>query len=201
MLQRLLQATWQNPLTSGIFGIDSGPSSQENSQYGALNSSSGFATGMGESDLSTASNFMQAIVSGDSAKISKVLAPQISGIQKRAQEQKQTTSQFGNRSGGTNASMQTVDDSAKSDVNKMISDLTGSAVSGLASTGSGLLSAGMYGEMSLFGEGKMMQDQKAAKWQDLFKSIASISTSALGAIPGNPGGFADVAGNAAGGMS
>src|ERR1019366_8974321 len=182
----LLASLWMKPLMLGFFGIDMAPSGQENSQYGALNSSSGFATNLGEADLSSASTFMQAIVSGDSAKISKVLAPQISGIQKRAQEQKQTTSQFGNRSGGTNASMQTVDDSAKSDVNKMISDLTSSSVSGLASTGSGLLSAGMSGNEALFGEGKAMQDQKAAKWNDLFKSIASVSTSVFGAIPGNP---------------
>ena len=89
-----------------MFGIGFGPSSQEKNQYGETGALANFATGEGEKDILASDNFWQAILSGDPSKISQVLGPQISGINKRAQQQKKTAGEFGNRGGGTNAGMQ-----------------------------------------------------------------------------------------------
>jgi hypothetical protein len=63
-------------------------------------------TNEGAAGLSSAADYFKALMSGDQAKMSQVLAPQISVIQNQKQQQLNTASQFGNRSGGTNASMQ-----------------------------------------------------------------------------------------------
>jgi hypothetical protein len=129
---------------SGLFG---GSNPTLNQDIGNVGANAGFASQKGQSDISQASDFESAILSGDMSKISKVLAPQISGIQKRAQQKKQTNAQFGDRSGGTNAENQMIGDNATSDVNKMISDLTGSAATNLGEMGKGLLAQGEAGYM------------------------------------------------------
>lgn len=63
-------------------------------------------TAEGTKGLSSAADYFKALMSGDSAKMSQVLAPQISIIKGQNQQRLNTTAQFGNRSGGTNASMQ-----------------------------------------------------------------------------------------------
>ena len=60
-----------------MFGIDMGPSGQENTQLGTLSSASGVATNQGEGDISASDQFMRAILSGDATKTSQALAPQI----------------------------------------------------------------------------------------------------------------------------
>ena len=165
------------------FGIDMAPSGQEQSQYGALTGASGFATGLGESDLSASSKFMQAILSGDASKISQALAPQISSAKTSAAQTQKTNAEMGNRSGGTAASNNAASDKVHSDITDLIGGLTGNAASSLGSQGSGLLGQGMEGEEAGFGEAKTMQQQRAAKWNDLFNSIGST----FGAVAGMPG--------------
>lgn len=121
---------------SGLFG---GSNPTLNSQLGTLGGIAGNTSSQGVSDVSSASKFFQSILSGDT----KSLAPQIGGIQKQGQQQKQTLSQFGNRSGGTNASAQTIDDKTKSSINDMIASLTGGAASSLGSLGTSLIGQGL----------------------------------------------------------
>jgi hypothetical protein len=166
-----------------VFGIDQGPSTQENTQYGNLTSTSGFAANAGEGDLTASSDFMKSILSGDPAKIGQVLGPQIRAIQGQGQQKKQTLAQFGNRGGGTNATAQTIGDNTRSSINDMISSLTGSAVSGLNNTGQNLLGMGMSGFGTAFGEANTMQQQRAAKWNDIFSSIGDTA----GMVAGFPG--------------
>jgi hypothetical protein len=166
-----------------MFGVGFGPSKNEKSNYNALSGFAGFAGGHGEKDIGTAEDWMQGILSGDPAKISKLLGPQIKGIQDRAQQTKQTAAEFGNRSGGTNASMQMVDDNVHSDINSMIDSLTGGAVSQIGSMGQNLLGMGMQGEHAAFGDAKTMQEQEQAKWKDIFDSISGV----VGAVAGMPG--------------
>lgn len=166
-----------------MFGIDMGPSKQEQQQYGNLTSASGFATGLGESDLSKSSDFMSSILSGDSSKISQALAPQIGAAKGSGQQQNMTTAQFGNRSGGTNASVAGTNDKVHSDITGLIGSLTGSSVSGLSSAGSGLLSTGISGTQTAFGDATQMQKQRSDMVNDIFGSIASTA----GAVAGVPG--------------
>ena len=166
-----------------MFGIDMAPSGQEKSQFNQLNQSSGFATGLGEGDLTASSDFMRGLLSGDPTKVSQALAPQIKAIQDRSQQQKNTTAQFAPRSGGTAATTANIDTAAKGDLTTLTGELTGGAATSLASTGAGLLSAGMTGNEAGFSEAKTMQDQQAAKWGDIISSIAST----VGTVAGIPG--------------
>lgn len=184
-----------------MFGIDEGPSKQQNSQYGDLTSASGFATGLGESDLTASSNFMQAILSGDPTKISQVLAPQISAEKTSAQQQNKTAAEFGTRSGGTAASTAATNDKVHSDITNLVASLTGGAASSLASTGSSLLSTGISGDATGFGEATQLQKQRASKIGDIFSSGAGLASGILSGLPMGPGSFGDIGSNIFGAIS
>src|SRR5512146_1265269 len=103
-----------------MFGIGGGPSSQEKQAYGGLNSLTGFQSSHGQNDIAGAEKWIQALLSGDRSKTSELLAPQISDLKSRAGQQLMTNAQFGNRSGGTNASNQMTEDNVNSQINRMI---------------------------------------------------------------------------------
>jgi hypothetical protein len=170
--------------TIAFFGIGEGPSSSENQQYGNLAAGANFATNEGESAISSSNNFWQAILSGDPTQVSKVLGPEFSAINKQAQQKKKTNAEFGNRSGGTNAENQSIDDTARSTVDSSISSLTGSAASALGASGSSLLAAGMSGHEAAFSAANTIQQQRSAQLNDIFKSITSIASAFL---PGGKG--------------
>jgi hypothetical protein len=167
-----LRHLWFNE--DGFFGIDMGPSTAEKQQSGDLGSLANFATSQGEGDISSSDNFWKSILSGDPTQISKVLGPQTSAINKQAQQQKKTASEFGNRGGGTNAAEQTADDNTRTSYDSMVSGLTGNAASALGASGSSLLSTGLSGHEAAFSTANTIQQQKAAQLNDIFKSIASI---------------------------
>lgn len=104
---------------------------------------SGFGTSVGEGDITAASGFDEDLLSGDPSKIAKLLAPQISNIQKQGQQQLNTTAQFANRSGGGNASAQTNIDSQRANVNDMVSKLTGEAATNIGNLGTSTLGLGL----------------------------------------------------------
>ncbi len=180
LLRWLMHFWWTQFYFLGFFGIGEGPNSGEGKQAGELGALAGFATSTGEGDIGLASNFWKSILSGDPAAISRVLGPQISGINKRGQESKKTTAEFGNRGGGTNAAMQMTDDNTRSSVDSLISGYTGEAAGVLGSLGSNLLSTGLSGHEATFDAQKMIHDQNLSRWNDIFKSIADVS----GAIAG-----------------
>jgi hypothetical protein len=142
----------------------------------------GFGTSQGEGLLSSAGNFFSSLLGGDPAKTAKVLAPQIKSLQDQGQQQKQTTAQFTNRSGGTNASNQTVDDKTRSSIGSMISNLTSQAASSAASTGQGLLDTGIN---ALKTQVQFSQDQMK-NWQDsilgtgMSAGIGALENTAIG---------------------
>jgi len=182
MLKRWLVYLWTNE--DGFFGIGQGPTSEEKGLLRGLTSTSGFATGEGMGDIKLADNFWKSILSGDPNKISKVLGPQTSAINKQAQQQKKTLSEFGNRGGGTNAASQEAGDSVRKSYDSMVSDLTGKAAGALGASGSSLLGQGIGANEGAFGEANVIQSQHAAQLNDIFKSITSI---AAAFVPG--GGF------------
>jgi hypothetical protein len=122
-----------------LFGGQNKTLSSDMNNFGQIG---GFATGLGESNLSKASGFFSNILSGDPSKIAKSLGPEISSIQTQTQQQKKTNAEFGNRSGGTNAANQSASDKGRGLVTNMIASLLGSSASSLASTGGSLLSQG-----------------------------------------------------------
>lgn len=160
----------------GFFGIGMGPSSDEKSQFGAMGNLANFATSAGEGDISSADNFWKSILSGDPSKISQVLGPESSAINKQAQQQKKTGAEFGTRSGGTAAGNQMIDQNVRTTYDSQVSDLTGKAAGALGASGSSLLAAGGSAHEAAFSEANTIQQQHAAKLNDIFKSIAEVAS-------------------------
>ena len=57
----------------------------------------GFATQTGEGNITAGSDFMRAITSGDSSKISQALAPEISSAKTRNCQTQKSNAEFGTR--------------------------------------------------------------------------------------------------------
>jgi hypothetical protein len=178
-----------------------GPSREENQSYGGLFGNSGFASNQGMGDISASTDFMKDLLSGDPTKVAQVLAPQIDAITGRAQQQKNNLAEFGNRSGGNNSTASAIDANTGAQVTDLIGNLIGNAANNLMSSGENLLNLGTSGFGNAFSAAKTMQDQNAAKWNDLIGSIAGVAGGVLGALPGAAGGFLDNASNIAAGIS
>lgn len=179
---KTLRYLWENE--DGFFGIGDGPTSEEKSQYRDLSGLAGFATGQGEGDIKLADNFWKSILSGDSSKIASVLGPETSAINKQAEQQKKTASEFGNRSGGTNAAQQEAGDKVRTGYQGLVSGLTGSAAGALGASGSSLLAAGASAHEGAFSEANTIQQQHSAQLNDIFKSISSIAAGFAGGFGG-----------------
>jgi hypothetical protein len=170
-----------------MFGIGMGPSGHEIRDTAQLNQSSQFATGLGEKDILASSDFMSSILSGDSAKISQALAPQIGAAKERAQEGTKAAAEFGGRSGGTAASTSATNDKVHSDITDLIGKLTESSASGLGSMGQNLFGKGMAGTEAVFDMDKIMHDQ--SRDQDANIS-ATFGNGINGWMKGGPAGAA-----------
>jgi hypothetical protein len=151
---------------------------------GAINTAGNTAQStlsQGQNLMSGAGNWLSSLMSGDTAKTAKLLAPQIAGQQKQAQQAKQAISQFGNRSGGTNAKAQTIDDTTRGNIGNMISQLTSGAVSGAGTMGQGLIDTGMQ---ALNSQVNFSQDQMANWANSIFgNAMSSGAGMAMSAIP------------------
>jgi hypothetical protein len=181
---------------SSLFGGSNPTLSKDINQFGQIGS---FATGLGEKNLSQSSDFMSSILSGSQSKIGKVLGPEISNIKGQGMQSKLGAAQFGTRGGGSNATMQSADDTSRASINSMISSLLGSSASGLASSGSSLLGQGI----SAYGQQAQASEQQAAGWANsLFgKGITSGISSAESFGVGAAGGALSKTGAGKGAMS
>jgi len=185
-----------------MFGIDEGPSTGETGATNALTSESGFAGATGEGLVGSSSAFINALMSGNQADISKLLAPQISAISKQANEKTQTNAEFGSRSGGTNASNQNTMDTARAGVNDLTSNLTSGAIGEGLSAGTNLLNSSMGGFGTAFNQNNTMQNQRANQWNDIFKSSAAVAAAPFtGGASLGMGSFSMPGGGSSGGSS
>lgn len=174
----------------GLFG---GSNPSLTSDIGQSSSLASFLNTTGTSDVAASSNFEKGLLSGDWSKINTLLAPQISAIQRRSQQQKQQLGQFGGRSGGTTAAIYKSGDDVNAAVNDMVSGLTGSAATSLGSEGAGLIGEG---ETALDMNAKFSQ-QQLDNWRSSIvgKGISTAVQGAEafgmgaagGALPGGPG--------------
>lgn len=172
-------------------GLLTGQNTTLNSDINQMGGMASFLNNTGTKDVATSSNFMNTLLSGDSSNVSKLLAPQIEGIQKRNQQQKQQLGEFGGRSGGTTGAMLASDDDVHAQINDMVAKLTGSAVSNLGTQGAGLLYQGANDLSAQAG----MSQQQLENWKNSIFG-KGLSTAAQGAEAFGMGG---VAGKAAGG--
>lgn len=187
MLDKLIRSLLEHFLFAGtvcFFGLGMGPDKNQKGEFGALKGIADFSTSQGQGDILASDNFWKGILSGDPAQISKVLGPEISGINKRAQEQKKTSSEFGNRGGGTNAGNQMIGDKMSSEVSEMYAALAGHAAGALGASGSSLLSTGAGAHGEAFNEATKLHEESMSKTNDIFKSITSL---AAAFVPGGAG--------------
>ena len=170
---------------TSIFG---GQNKTLNSNINNFQSIGGFATNLGEKSLSDAAKFSSDILSGDQSKIAKSLGPEIKTIQDQTQQNKNQTAQFGNRSGGNNAKIQTSGDTARSSINDLVSSLLGKSADSLASIGSTSLSAGM----NAYKTGTDLSQTQMDNWSNsilglgLTKGAGFLEGLGLSKIPGAP---------------
>ena len=150
----------------------------------------GFATGVGEGNITAGSDFNRAIVSGDATKTSQALAPVISAAKvSNAQTQKSNT-EMGTRSGGTAATNAASSDKTHSDITNLIGSLTGKSADNLLSSGSSLLSQGASSTSAEAG----LSQERMQNWSDsilgkgLTSGAAFAESYGLGKIPGAPKG-------------
>lgn len=171
---------------SFLGGIFTGSSKGLDSAAHTASGIAGYGTAVGEGDISASSGFMRDILSGDPAKIAKLLAPQISEVAKNANEKTRTNAEFGNRSGGTNASNQTTMDTARATVNDMISRLTGGAADKLADIGTTTLGLGLNANQQAAGIAQQqLENQKDSIFgQGISYGVGTLEGFGLGKIPG-----------------
>lgn len=183
------------------FGLGQGETTNQSNSYNGLYGNAGFASNLGQQNLTASSDFMRDLLSGDPTKISQVLAPQISGITGRAQQQKQGLAEFGNRSGGNTSAAAGIDSGVNAQITNLTGSLIGGAANSLGSMGENLLGQGSSDFNASFQNATTLQKQNAAKWNDIIGSIAGVAGGVLGGIPGAAGGWADIGSNIAGGLS
>jgi hypothetical protein len=128
----------------------------------------GFGTGRGEKNLSTASDWWNSIISGDATKQMQAVAPEASAAKKSAQQDTKTATELGTRSGGTAASNAATTDKIHEYMTNLLGSLTGSAVSGLATTGSNLLNTGLEAT----GMQSKLSEQQMQDWNNSLFGLA-----------------------------
>lgn len=136
----------------------------------------------GKGLTTAAGNLYSGLLGGDPKAMSKLLAPQIGTMQKEGQQQKQTMSQFGNRSGGTNAAAQNIDDKTRAAVGTMISNLTAQGAAGAAGMGQSLVDTGL----TALGQQTQMSQQQMENWSNslLGAGITKGVGAAMSFLPG-----------------
>jgi len=144
---------------ASLFGGQNTDLNSDINQSGAI---SGFATGVGEGDVTAASKFYQDILSGDPTQEATALAPEISSLKKRAEENKKTSAEFGTRSGGTAAANAASDANVNADIFNLTGGLKRDAASGAASLGTSEQGLGLNAN-----EVNAQESQQRMKnWQD-----------------------------------
>lgn len=153
---------------SSLFG---GQNSDLNRDIGLTSQLGGNLTGQGQSYTNAAGNFYQSILSGDSSKIARSLAPEITAAKTSQQNDQKSASMFGGRSGGTAASTAAAGDKTHSDITNLIGSLTNSSASNLGSLGSSMIGQGI-------GAISSNADMSQTRIQNWSNSILGLGTTA-----------------------
>ena len=189
----------------GIFDLASGdPTEQQQRQLTGL---SNFETGTGEGLTTAGAGEEEAILSGDPSKIGQALAPEISSGQGQVEQQQLQNANFGNRSGGTNASTQAAEGKERGNIINLIGGLQSGTAGAAVGQGSGLIdqaSSNVNNEAQLAAANRQRQ---VGDIGDIAASAAAIASPFLGGggdVPGAtpqpwaPPGYLAESGNAIG---
>ncbi len=156
-----------------LFGGSNKTLSGDTNQTGSI---AGYATGLGEGDLTASSNFYRSILSGDPSQQAKALAPEISAQQGQVSQAKKQLGEFGTRSGGTAGAAASMDSTARGNITNLIGSLTNSAASNLASTGSSLLNTGL----GAYGDQAKLSQQQMENWSNSLFGLGITKAAGFG---------------------
>lgn len=150
----------------------------------------GFAQNIGEGDTTAASKWYNDILSGDPTRMAQAVAPETAATQEQTQQAKNTAAQFGNRSGGTAATLAGLDANTRAQIIKLLGGLQSGAASGAANLGTT--------EQGIALTGQQAQDAAAMQQQQLQQQsilgglisggVGSLASLGLGGILGMGGG-------------
>lgn len=158
---------------SGLFGGKSEGLNQAINQFSGY---SGFASGLGESNLRQGSKFWSDILSKNSGRIAQAIEPEISAQQKQVQQGEKTAAEFHNRGGGVNSSVQSALGEARGNITDLVGKLQTGAASSLTSSGSDLLSKAMESS----GETAALSEQQLENWRNSILGGAITGGVAIG---------------------
>ena len=147
-----------------------------NAAIGQTSQAAGEATQRGEKNTAAASDWWNSIVSGDATKTAQAIAPERSAAEKSTQQDIKSATELGTRSGGTAASNAATKDKLHEYMTNLIGSLTGSSVSGLATTGGDLLKTGLSGTSQ---EAELAQ-QRYENWNNSILGRATTTGVAAG---------------------
>jgi hypothetical protein len=146
---------------SAIFG---GSDPKLNANIKKSGAAGDFAQGVGEGDVTAASKFYRDILSGDPTAEATAIAPETKAAQEAGAQAKKTTAEFGNRSGGSTATMAGIDDKTRAELISLLGGLKTGAASGAASLGTA--------EQGISTGERSLQDQESQqRMQNWMKSI------------------------------
>jgi hypothetical protein len=131
---------------AGLFGIGGSAAKTDRTQqlgnWGTLSNLTQTNTNIGTSNVgagtgnvNSGTNYFQSLLSNKPGAVAQAVAPQVSAITGQAQQQRQQASEFGNRSGGTNAGQQAVTSQTSGEIGNLINSLIPGAASNLEQTG------------------------------------------------------------------
>lgn len=190
---------------AGLFGLGGSAVDTDRSKqlgaWGDLSDLSGYGKNQGEKNTNQASTYWSDILSGDPTKTAAAVAPQANIIRGQAQQQKLTTSEFGNRSGGTNATGQMIDTSSASAIQNLVNSLIPQAASHLEKIGSDQLQLSANTATSLGDQTEKAREFDTQQANKLGGGIGSLLKGGIGSVfegLAGGGGFGDVLSSLAG---
>jgi hypothetical protein len=120
----------------------------------------------GLADTGKASKYYSDILSGDPNKVLAAVQPEVNSITANADATKKTLATGSNRSGGSNATAQQVDDKSRGQITDTIAKAKPGAAAGLESTGSQVSGVGLQEQ----GQGIGASNSAASIFQNLINS-------------------------------
>lgn len=190
---------------AGLFGLGGSAVNTDRNQelgaWGTLSDLSNYGKNQGTKNTNQASTYWSDILSGDPTKTAAAIAPQSKIIAGQAEQQRKTTSEFGNRSGGTNATNQMIDTNSAAAIQNLINSLIPQAASHLEKIGSDELHLGADTASSLGQQTERARQFDTEQANALGGGISKLLKGGIGSVfegLAGGGGFGDVLSSLAG---
>ena len=161
-------------IASGIYNLVAGDPAK--AEEGKLSDLGNFESGVGQKGTNASLGYDLGILSGDPSKIAQTLAPEISTQNQQTEQAKATTAQFGNRSGGNNASGQAMDDKARGNIINLIGGLQQGAAQNAGNLGTYDLSMASPNYQAVAGLKTAAQNRTAGAIGGIASGVASMLT-------------------------